>query len=157
MRARSSALRKWESEHDRGSIYGASGKAAKRASWLSAWEAENAKSKEGLYAQALLDSAKAFETVPQNKLWAQAAARGYPLQMLRLALAAYRLPRVIGIDNVFSRLIHATRGITAGSGTATAELRLLILQLLDILEVECPDAGLAVYVDDINVEATSGE
>ena len=57
------------------------GKAAKRASWLSAWEAENAQSKEGLYAQALLDLAKAFQTVPHDRLWAQASARGYPLQI----------------------------------------------------------------------------
>ena len=72
-----------------------------------------------------------------------------------LALAAYRLPRTIGIDSVFSRLIVAGRGITAGSGTATAELRLLILGLLDALQIECPAATLAIYVDDINNEATS--
>ena len=50
--------------------------------------------------------------------------------------------------------MHATRGITAGSGTATAELRLLILALLDVLDVQCPQVRLAIYVDDINVEAT---
>ena len=68
MRARASALRRWESENDRGCIYGSAGKAAKRATWVSAWEAESAKSKEGLYAQALLDLAKAFETVPHQQL-----------------------------------------------------------------------------------------
>ena len=75
MRARSSALRRWEKEHDRSAIYGSAGKAAKRATWVSAWEAETASSKEGLYAQALLDLAKAFETVPHRHLWEQAAAR----------------------------------------------------------------------------------
>ena len=157
MRSRSSALRSWEADHDHSSIYGSSGKAAKRATWLAAWEAESARSKEGLYAQALLDLAKAFDTVPHEQVWKQAAARGYPLHILRLALAAYRLPRTIGIDSVFSRLIVAGRGITAGSGTATAELRLLILGLLDALQIECPVASLAIYVDDINIEATSDD
>ena len=157
MRARSAALREWESKHDRSSIYGSAGKAAKRATWVSAWEAESAGSKEGLYAQALLDLAKAFETVPHEHLWKQAAAKGYPLRVLRLALAAYRMPRTIGIDAVFSRLLRVSRGITAGSGTATAELRLLVLGLLDVLDVKCPAAELAVYVDDINVEASTCE
>ena len=83
-----------------------------------------------------------------------ARQKGYPMQVLRLALAAYRMPRSVGADGVYSRMVHATRGITAGSGTATVELSLLILQLLDILDVECPNVSAAVYVDDINLEAT---
>ena len=154
MRARASALRRWESEQDHPAIFGSAGKAATRATWVSAWEAESAKNRGCLYAQALLDLAKAFETVPHEALWNLAAARGYPLTVLRLALAAYRMPRTIGADGVYSRLVHATRGITAGSGTATAELRLLVLQLLDVLGVECPRITAAVYVDDINLEAS---
>ena len=68
MRARSSALRQWERQNDHEYIFGSAGKAAKRATWVSAWEAEAASSKDGLYAQALLDLAKAFETVPHRHL-----------------------------------------------------------------------------------------
>ena len=154
MRARAAKLRDWERDDDHPALYGSTGKAATKATWLSAWEAEAAKDRGALFAQSLLDLAKAFETIPHQRLWQMAEKRGYPLKVLGLALAAYRLPRAVSADGVYSRLIQATRGITAGSGTATAELRLLILQLLDVLDVECPQVSAAIYVDDINLEST---
>ena len=154
MRARAAKLRQWEREHNHPALYGSASRAATKATWISAWEAEAAKDRGALFAQALLDLTKAFETVPHQRLWEMAQQKGYPLKVLRLALAAYRLPRAIGADGVYSRKIQATRGITAGSGTATAELRILILQLLDILEVQCPDVSAKVFVDDINLEST---
>ena len=74
------------------------------------------------------------------------------MAILRLALKAYTVPRTVGTDGVYSRTVTATRGITAGSGTATAELRALVLDLLDILEETHPEVLAAVYVDDINLE-----
>ena len=154
MRARAAKLRQWEREHDHPALYGSSTKAATKATWLSAWEAEAAKDRGAVFAQALLDLTKAFETIPHQRLWEMAQQKGYPMKVLRLALAAYRMPRAVVADGVYSRKIQATRGITAGSGTATAELRLLILQLLNILDVQCPQVTAAVYVDDINLEST---
>ena len=152
MRARAPELRKWEQDNSRESLYGSSGKAATRAAWLSAWEAENAGKGEGAYAQALMDLVKAFESVPHRQLWEAAERRGYPMTTLRLALAAYAMPRSISSDGAFSRLVSATRGITAGSGTATAELRALTLDLIDALAEEFPEVVQAVYVDDVNLE-----
>ena len=74
------------------------------------------------------------------------------MAVLRLALAAYAMPRSISSDGAFSRLVIATRGITAGSGTATAELRALTLDLIDMLAAEFPQLVQAVYVDDVNLE-----
>ena len=51
-------------------------------------------------------------------------------RLLRLSLASYRLPRTIGVDGVHSQKLVATRGIVAGSGFATTELRLLLLGLI---------------------------
>ena len=62
------------------------------------------------------------------------------------------MPRAVCIDGVYSRLIGATRSIAAGSGTATAELRILVLSLLDALEIKAPSVAAAIYVDDINLE-----
>ena len=152
MRARAPELRKWEQDNSRESLYGSSGKAATRAAWLSAWEAENAGKGEGAYAQALMDLVKAFESVPHRQLWEAAEKRGYPMATLRLALAAYTMPRSISSDGAFSRLVTASRGITAGSGTATAELRALTLDLIDALAEEFPEIVQAVYVDDVNLE-----
>ena len=93
------------------------------------------------YASTLLDLAKAFETVPHDCLVAAARKHGYSLRTLRLALAAYRLPRSIGMDGAYSKLIWADRGITAGSGLATTELHLLLLDLMNELRAIIPVAA----------------
>ena len=79
----------------------------------------------------LLDLTKAFELVPHDVLIRAARACGYPLFLLRMTLAAYRLTRHVGLDGVYSDGYVASRGITAGSGFATTELRLLLLRCID--------------------------
>ena len=44
----------------------------------------------------MLDLTKAFEAVPHDKLVAAAQRRGYPMTLLKLSLAAYRLRRTVG-------------------------------------------------------------
>ena len=125
---------------------------AQKASWQEAFAAESA-SLAGLdYAQALLDLVKAFETVPHWVLTEAAKIKGYPIAILRLSLAAYRLARSIGVDGVYSRLIVATRGITAGSGFATSELRVLMLDLINALQARWANIIITkVYVDDLTL------
>ena len=107
------------------------------------------------YAQALLDLVKAFETVPHWVLAEAAKLKGYPIALLRLSLAAYRLARTIGVDGVYSRLIVATRGITAGSGFATSELRVLMLDLIFALQARWANIIITkVYVDDLTLSIT---
>ena len=69
-----------------------------------------------------------------------------------MSLAAYRLPRTIGVDGAFSREVTATRGITAGSGFATSELRLLMLDVLDDTHGAWGSTvRLTLYVDDLTI------
>ena len=75
----------------------------------------------------MLDVVKCFETVPHRALVEAAHVKGYNLMILRLSLAAYRLRRSLSVEGVFSRTLRATRGITAGSGFATTELDLLLV------------------------------
>ena len=81
-----------------------------------------------------------------------AKAKGYPIAILRLSLAAYRLGRSIGIDGVFSRLIRATRGITAGSGFATAELKVLLQETMEELHSRWALViTIKLFVDDLTL------
>ena len=59
-------LREWEQKNARSGLYGASGMSATRAVWKLAWHAEKTAASQGVYAQALLDLVKAFESVPQQ-------------------------------------------------------------------------------------------
>jgi hypothetical protein len=81
----------------------------------------------------------------------------YPLLILRLSIAAYRLGRTIIIDGICSLLVWATRGITAGSVFATIELRVLLLQWLDETASISRIVTLTVYVDDTSIEASGPE
>ena len=70
--------------------------------------------------------------------------------LLRLCLASYRIKRSIGIEGVYSNTVVATRGITAGSGTATTELKLLLLPLMRMLKQQWANSLIAkVYVGDL--------
>ena len=115
-----------------GLTYAGPGKGADVASWRQAARAEHARTMEGVhYAAIFLDLVKAFERVPHDHLVRFAKKSGYPLVLLRLGMAAYRLLRRVGVDGVYSREVVATRGITAGSVFATVELRVIMLEIFD--------------------------
>jgi len=154
-RARALAARAWESLHSRPCIFGGSGMGAQRAAWNAGFRAEAAALAGHDFAQTLLDLVKAFETIPHAALVAAARKHGYCLWLLRLSLAAYRLPRTVGVDRCYSRLVTATRGITAGSCFATTELRLLMLDVVDGTFRIWKTIQIALYVDDLTL-ACSG-
>ena len=72
-----------------------------------------------------------------------------------MTLAAYRLTRHVGLDGVYSDGYVATRGITAGAGFATTELRLLLLRCIDstyyVFRPLLERGWLWIYVDDVTI------
>ncbi len=146
--------RAWESDNFRPQMFGGLGMSAQRAAWQAAFQAELAARKEDSYAQSLLDLVKAFEKVQHFRVKAAAKKHGYDLTILRLTFSAYRMGRVVGVDGVMSRIIVAMCGITAGSGTATTELRVLLLDIVDQTYALWATVSLTVFVDDMSVEAS---
>ena len=131
MRARRDEAKQWEIKFDRPFLYAGSGRGSTVAAWKQASRAEVAAASEEKYAQVLLDLAKAFERIPYRVLMREALRLGYPLRLLRLAIATYRLPRVIRVGGAISDLVWAVRGIVAGSGLATTEMRLVMIDIVD--------------------------
>ena len=154
MRARVDIARRWEVAHALPYLYGGAGMGAQRAAWQVSYRAEVAAHERLEYGQALLDLVKAFEKIPHKHLIAACKKHGYNGCCLRLTLAAYRLSRSIGIDGAYSRNIIAVLGITAGSGLATAELRLLLLDVVMELSFSWPMLCISLYVDDLTLEAS---
>ena len=109
---------------------------AQKAAFQISFAAEAAAMSNNEFGAGLLDLVKAFETVPHHILVQIAIELGYPLVLLRLCFASYRLKRTIGVEGVYSDTVVATRGITAGSGTAATELKLLLLALMKLLEMQ---------------------
>ena len=151
-RARIGLARAWEQSHHLPGIFGGVGSSAQHAAWQAAFVAESAALSGRDHIQGLLDLVKAFETVPHWVLVKAARASGYPIVIIRLSLAAYRLLRSVGIDGVYSRLIKATRGITAGSGFATTELKVLLQDTMEMLHSRWALViTIKLFVDDLTI------
>ena len=54
----------------------------------------------------------------------------FPLLFVRLSLQTYLLKRVIRIRKMVSIEVQAYRGITAGSGSAVTEMKLVIIRII---------------------------
>lgn len=104
------------------------------------------------YGQTLLDLIKAFDKVPLWLLIPGAIALGYPLKLLRLSIATYQLKRVIRVGSVVSKVVMAVTGITAGSGFATTELRLVMVRVIDRALTLFPTITPTLFVDDLAAE-----
>ena len=104
------------------------------------------------YVQTLLDLVKAFDKVPLWLLIREAIALGYPLRLLRLSIATYQLKRVIRVGSVISKVVMAATGITAGSGFATAEMRLVMVRVIDRALTLFPTITPTLFVDDLAAE-----
>lgn len=128
-RTRRAIASKWEAQNSRAYLYGGAGKGAEVAAWRQAARAEIAAANADHYAQGLL--VKAYERIPYWVLLREAKRLGYPIRLLRLSVATYRLLRVIRIDSAVSLTIPAIQGIVAGSGAATTEMRLLMIDVID--------------------------
>ena len=153
MRLRLSVAQRWQAKNDRDYFYAGESKGATVATWKQAARAELAAATPGAeYGAGLPDLVKAFERVPHDLLVRQARKHGYALWLLRLTLAAYQLARATGITRTFSKIIRATRGITAGSTFATGELRVLLITSFDRARRYFPRCNLSVYVDDVGAE-----
>ena len=126
---------------------------AQRAAWSAAFEAEFAAASGHDHAAALLDLVKAFEMIPHRDLVRAAKEVGFSLKVLRMSLAAYRTARTVGVDGVYSQQVTATRGITAGSGMATSELRVLLTETIFAIRKAWP-VKLKLYVDDLTISAS---
>ncbi len=134
-------------------FYAGKARGADVGAWTQACRAEFAAATGASFTQLLLDLVKCFDHVPHDILAREASAVGYPLHLLRLALAADRLPRTVAVQGTYSATVLAQRGVTAGSGLATTELRVLLLRLLKRIADRYPSMKLTAYVDDIAAEA----
>ena len=153
MRARSTIAREWETETAGPEFFGCQGMGAQRAAWSAAFEAEAATLVGQDPAAAMLDLVKAFEMISHQDLVRAAKEVGFSLRVLRMSLAAYRIARTVGVDLVYSRQVTATKGITAGSGMATSELRMLLTETIFAVRKAWP-VKLKLYVDDLTIAAS---
>ena len=98
MRVRLADAETWQSLYERPWLYASAGKGAEVAAWKQAARSEHAVACDWVYAAILLDLVKAFERVPHDVLVHEAVALGYNLHLLKVSLAAHRLPRTMRLE-----------------------------------------------------------
>jgi hypothetical protein len=152
MRLRRPVAKKWEIACDRKYLYAGAGRGSTVAAWKQSARGEAAAATGVQYAQVLLDLVKAFERIPYRVLLREAVRLGYPMRMIRLAIATYRMPRVIRVGTSYSDTIVAIRGIVAGSGLATTEMRLCMIDCVDSALRAHPTIEPTLFVDDLSGE-----
>ena len=156
MRIRARHPKKWEADNERSFFFAGKKKGADVALWLQTGSLEQAALSSNMSAASLIDLVKCFERVSHQVLVDEAVECTYPLWHVRLTLAAYALGRRIAINGVLAAVVRALRGLTAGSSTATTELRLVLLRALDFVSRTCKSITMQVYVDDMFQFAAGG-
>ena len=156
-RTRRSLAAAWEAANARDYLYGGVGKGAEIAAWKQAVRAELAARSCLHYGQGLLDLVKAYERIPYWILLREARRQGYPLWLIRLSVATYKLLRVIRVDDAMSTVIQAIQGIVAGSDSATTEMRLPMTDVIDSALKVFPTVTTTVFVDDVAAETDDAD
>ncbi len=95
-----------------------------------------------------------FETLDRDRLINEAKALGFPLPIMRAALAAYSSARMISMCGRVSREVYPTTGIIAGCSLAMTLTKVYSVRALDELAMEMPaEVRLDTYVDDLILSA----
>ena len=131
-RARTHVTEEWERANHHPFLYAGKRMGANVAAWKQAARAELAATGpvRACYAQALLDLVKAFDRIPHWLIVREAVELSFPLWFIKLALETYKLTRVIRIQQVVSQEVMSIRGITAGSGSACTEMKLVMIRIV---------------------------
>jgi hypothetical protein len=96
--------------------------------------------------------AKCVEHVQHSQLWNEAPQHGYPVAILRCSLLAYTWVRRLLWDNgICSGPMRPSRGIGAGSFSATFEFKLYMIKIVTQFAARWPHLSLSFHVDDLSL------
>ena len=121
--------------------------------WRTAVRAEAAVGEGGFAATAAFDVAAFFESLDWSLLRRRAVEEGFPLPILRMALAMYAAPRHVGADGAVDGAWFPRRGIAPGCPWAMALAKLYVVGAFRRIAAQHQHAQLSVYVDDVVVAA----
>ncbi len=146
---------KWERQHARPYLSAAKGNGPVDTMWrLNA--RQEAGAADGLQAAVVAEDLQAFfDTIDRGRLVEEARALGYPMPLLRAALAAYSMARVMTLQGRIAREMFPTTGVIAGCSLAMALTKVYYLRSLDTFVAQAP-AGVTLdaHVDDLTLAAT---
>ena len=152
-RARCPLVHCWESNHASLTPFAATrGKSPIDIVWRHACAAELSQTNGSFFGAILWDILKCYEKVDHHLLVRAARRHCYPMGILRLSIASCRAPRRIVYKGLTSELLHAQCGILAGNCFATSELRLALLDAVNLFLSKQTRVKLNIYIDDLSLD-----
>ncbi len=95
-----------------------------------------------------------FETVDRDRLVREARAVGFPIAIIKAALAAYSSARMVTMNGRVSRELYPTAGVLAGCSLAMALTKVYSVRAFDrFVEEAPPTTKLDTFVDDLTLSA----
>lgn len=122
--------------------------------WQQALHAEAALCSGYVTAAALLDLAKAFESVRLDLIWAAGIRLGFPKAMLRLVLCTFTATRVLRLDSAIADGIRSWNAICAGSTYGCDCMLLIFIAPVDRLSKQMPALQIGLVVDDLSLQVS---
>ena len=156
MKVRYQIVRKWEIDKTHHLPFAAQKcRSPSEVVWRHAFKAEAAQSSNVHFACLLWDLLKCYEVINHANLLRAGIKHSYPIAILRICICLYLAPRRILYKGLVSRPIAPTRGILAGVSTATSELRLILLDMVQNHVMSHPAVHLNVFIDDIALDSVA--
>ena len=136
--------KKWDKDQEAEGIWSmAGGRSPTDAVWRQAFLAEKAQGTCRHVLTLLWDLKQAYENVGHALLAEEATRAGLPGPGLRMAIAMYRVPRVLMLDGACSQPVQPQRGIVAGSSTACHEIKAVMAPSVTEARRRCGQGPLA--------------
>ena len=155
-KSRAGLVKTWQTTFASNRCFAAGkGKSAIDVVWRHSCKAELANHTEDQFGLILWDLHKCYELINHASLVQAGHKHSYPMAILRVTLALYRAPRRILLSGVISREIMPSCGIIAGVSSATAELRLILLDVTMSHIERHPKVDLNIFIDDLALDSTA--
>ncbi len=151
-KARRTVTQGWEARHPRSYFSAAAGNGPADTVWRQQVKQESNVMTKGTAVSILWDLEAFFERIDRQRLYRRAAATGFPLPVLRLALDMYSAPKVLVMGKRIAREVWPTAGVGAGCGIACTLVKLYTLLPMDALMARLPKTvDVDLHVDDFCV------
>ncbi len=146
---------RWEREHPRAYLSAARGNGPIDTMWRLGARQESGVA-QGLQAAIVAEDIQSFfDVIDRQRLVEEARALGYPMPLVRGALAAYSAARVMTLQGRIAREVYPTAGVVAGCSLAMALTKVYYMRAFDALVTRLPaTVTLDAHVDDITLAAT---
>ncbi len=140
----------WERQHARPFFSACQGNGPLDTVWRLAAKQECGAARGEVAATISEDIHAFFETVDRDRLVAEARALGFPLAILRAALAEYSAARVVSMHGRVGRELYPTVGVVAGCSLAMVLTKVCCLRAMDRFVSAAPrSVHLDTFVDDL--------